>query len=240
MNDSRIQLTLVIPCFNEEANLVELVRELKDQMMITPFQVYLVDNGSTDNTQSKLKEILARLPSSTSENIKVLNLPKNLNYGGGIKAGIRECETEYVGWFHADLQIEAKEISKMILGLKPGVTLIKGLRKSRPLTERLFTGGMSLIASILFQSHLKDINGQPTVYRRSFLEQYPVSPDDFLIDAFFYINATKKKYKISRFPVLMKSRKHGESSWNKGLKSQLKFSLITIKSLWKMRVKNYA
>lgn len=240
METSDFSLTIVIPCFNEEANLPFLIQELQEEILKERFKVKLVDNGSTDRTLATLEKILTSLPEEISKSISVIHLPKNLNYGGGIKAGIQECKTDYVGWFHADLQFSASEISKLVTGLEPGVILVKGIRKSRPLIERAFTCGMSIVASVIFRCRLHDINGQPTLYRKEFLEQFPTSPNDFSFDAFFYINAVKKGCEISRFRVLMRPRMHGISSWNNGLRSQIGFSIRTLKSLWKMRAAIHA
>jgi glycosyltransferase involved in cell wall biosynthesis len=229
------QLTIVIPCFNEAGNLDQLINDLEVEIKKNRFKVVLVDNGSTDRTQEVLARSLSKCDQSISKQIQILHLLENQNYGGGIKAGIKGCETEYVGWFHADLQFHASEISKLMMGMKSGSTLIKGVRKSRNRQEKIFTAGMSLVASSLFQRICRDINGQPTLFRREFLNENNDAPNDFSLDAYFYLNAVRNGASIVRYPVKMIPRTNGVSSWNVGLKSQVKFSYKMIKALLKIR-----
>lgn len=235
VSEEEVQLTIVIPCFNEAGNLEQLVKDLEVEIKENRFKVVLVDNGSTDKTQEVLARSLSNCDKKISPLISVLHLLDNQNYGGGIKAGILDCETEYIGWFHADLQFHASEISKLMASLKSNATLIKGTRKSRGKAERLFTGGMSFISSFLFQRICRDINGQPTIFRRDFLYKYNDAPNDFSLDAYFYLKAVQEREGIVRYPVKMIPRINGASSWNVGFKSQLKFSLKMIKALFRIR-----
>ena len=229
------QVTIVIPCFNEVKNLDSLVSQLQTEIKIKKFKVILVDNGSTDSSAVQISESLRNLDPEIRECFQWINLDKNLNYGGGIKAGINISKSEYVGWFHADLQFSAAEISKLISHLDSSTTLVKGVRKGRPLMEKIFTGGMSLFASILFQRVCKDVNGQPTIYRRDFLSFLEQAPDNFSFDAYCYIFAKNSRVKIKRIKVKMLPRLFGKSHWNSGLKSQLQFSSAMIRTLVNFR-----
>ncbi len=231
MNNSDGQVTIVIPCFNEAKNLGSLVSQLESELSIEKFKIILVDNGSTDGSADQISECLSVMEPEIRKSFQWIQLDENLNYGGGIKAGINISQTEYVGWFHADLQFSAAEISKLIGHLDTSTTLVKGIRKGRPLNERLFTSGMSLFASILFQRVCKDVNGQPTIYRRDFLSFLEKAPDNFSFDAYCYILAKKSRARIKRIEVEMLPRQFGKSHWNSGLRSQLQFSLAMIRTL---------
>ena len=240
MSGDENQLTIVIPCFNEANNLEQLVEDLAVEIKKKRFKVVLVDNGSTDKTQEVLARTLSKSDVNISQQIRVLHLAENQNYGGGIKAGIKECETEYIGWFHADLQFHASEISKLMIGMESNATLIKGTRKSRSRKEKFFTAGMSLISSLLFQRICRDINGQPTIFHRDFLNEYDVAPNDFSLDAYYYLKAVQKDERILRYPVKMIPRVNGVSSWNVGFKSQVRFSSKMIRALIKIRFERNA
>lgn len=236
MSEKETQLTVVIPCFNEADNLDKLIHDLAVEILKNRFKVVLVDNGSVDKTQEVIAKSLSNCEESISKDITVLHLLENQNYGGGIKAGIFGCETEYIGWFHADLQFHASEISKLMTGMESGATLIKGIRRSRSRIERMFTGGMSILSTVLFQRICRDINGQPTFFRRDFLNKYNGAPNDFSLDAYFYLMAVLKRESIVRYPVKMIPRINGVSSWNVGFKSQVRFSFKMIKALFKIRL----
>ena len=237
MNSGNGRLTIVIPCFNESLNLEILIKQLEVEVDRKNFNVILVDNGSTDDSAHTISQCFSAISPTLRQNFHSIHLKNNLNYGGGIKSGIRVCESEYVGWFHADLQFEAAEISKLVDHLDQSVTLVKGLRKSRPLVERVFTGSMSIFTSALFQRSCRDINGQPTIFRSDFLARFEEVPDDFSFDAFWYLQAKIFRVNIKRVSVRMMPRLNGTSSWNNGFKSQLKFSTRMFRTLIKMRLK---
>lgn len=237
MNSGIGSLTIVIPCFNESLNLEILIKQLEVEVGQKNFKVILVDNGSTDDSEVTISRCFSTMSPSLRKNFSAIHLRDNLNYGGGIKSGLKVCESEFVGWFHADLQFEAAEISKLTEHLDQSVVLVKGLRKSRPFIERIFTGCMSIFTSALFQRFCRDVNGQPTIFRSDFLKNFEEAPDDFSFDAFFYLQAKISRVNIKRVSVHMKPRLNGSSSWNSGLSSQLKFSTKTLRTLIKIRLK---
>jgi glycosyltransferase involved in cell wall biosynthesis len=235
VNNGDGQVVIVIPCFNEARNLESLISQLESEIEIKKFKVILVDNGSTDDSAVQITECLKDLDPQIRECFQWIQLAENVNYGGGIKSGINISKSEYVGWFHADLQFSAAEISKLIRHLDSSTTLVKGARKGRPVAEKIFTGGMSFFASILFQRVCRDINGQPTIYRRDFLSFLEESPDNFSFDAYCYIQAKVSRVKIKRVKVKMLPRLYGKSHWNSGLRSQLQFSSAMIRTLVNFR-----
>jgi glycosyltransferase involved in cell wall biosynthesis len=237
VNSGDGSLTIVIPCFNESLNLEILIKQLEVEVGRKNFKIILVDNGSTDDSAFTISQCFSVMSPTIRKNFHSIHLKDNLNYGGGIKSGLRVCKSEFVGWFHADLQFEAAEISKLADHLDQSVVLVKGLRKSRPLIERIFTGSMSIFTSALYQRFCRDVNGQPTIFRRDFLINIEEAPDDFSFDAYFYLQAKISRVSIKRVSVHMMPRLNGTSSWNSGLNSQLKFSTRTLQTLIKMRLK---
>ena len=101
-----INLSLVLPCYNEEKNISILYKEFLN----IPFQgikaeLIFVNNGSEDNTSKEIDAVIDQNKSEkNSITIKKVNLQLNDGYGGGIAAGIEQAKGEYIGWAHADLQ----------------------------------------------------------------------------------------------------------------------------------------
>jgi len=223
-----IRLTMVIPCYNEAANIPLILERFKTVATENSgIKILLVDNGSTDNSADVLAENITLHP--YAETIRV---PVNQGYGYGILQGLKHCDSEFFGWMHADMQTDPGDVTKAFEILKNNKfsknIYIKGERRGRPFADNIFTAGMSLFESFYLGTMLWDINAQPNIMHRSFYEQWENPPFDFSLDLYAYFKACKSKLKIVRFDVLFPERIHGVSSWNSGFQSKLKFIKRTI------------
>lgn len=222
-------ITIVIPCFNEEGNLRALIASIINSNL--PVDYILVDNGSTDDTRQVMK-LYENVP-----NITFLYLNENKGYGGGIKAGLNVAKTTYVGWTHADLQSDINDLSFAINICKSGtVDVVKGLRSNRRISEKVFSVGMTLVEFLIFGMWLPDINAQPTIFKKTLYLDWKSPPDDFSLDLSLMHFARTRDASIQRFKVVWRDRVHGESKWNIGLRAKLKFILRTIKYSIALRV----
>ena len=110
-------LSVVIPCFNEEKNIPILVdniyKSFREENILKknacPIKIILINNGSTDNTA----DVLASLSGKYSF-LEIHSLKINKGYGYGILQGLSFAKTPYVGWTHADLQTDMKDIIKSL------------------------------------------------------------------------------------------------------------------------------
>jgi glycosyltransferase involved in cell wall biosynthesis len=211
---------IVIPCYNESGNLKTLIHQCEKIATSGLFEFVLVNNGSTDNSI----EIMNRMSSS---NVRILDLQKNLGYGGGIIAGLRTLKTEYVGWTHADLQTDL--VSSMTVLQSEDFDFFKGVRLGRSLGERFLSSGMGLICTAIFQTRLYEINAQPTVMTKSVYSSWKNPPQDFSLDLYAMLIAKQNKSRIVRSKFYFSKRKSGNSSWNTGLRSRAKMISRTLK-----------
>lgn len=223
--------SLVIPCYNESKSLPELIARAALTAELGGGEVILVNNGSTDNT--------ARIMSSARpiDGVRFVTVDVNQGYGFGILAGLRVARGNYVGWSHADLQTDPADVLRVIEVMEDSnqPAFIKGKRYGRPLSDVVFTYGMSVFESALLGTRLSDINAQPTLFDRSLLASWGEPPHDFSLDLFAYYQARKQKFKVIRFPVLFAPRRHGTSSWNIDFAAKRKFIKRTIDYSFKMK-----
>ena len=105
MND----LLVIIPAYNEEMNIIKVVKEVKEE--IKDADILVVNDSSTDNTLNVLKE----------NNINYITTPYNLNYSGAIQTGFKYAAKKgykYVAQFDGDGQHIASELSKLYMEAK--------------------------------------------------------------------------------------------------------------------------
>jgi glycosyltransferase involved in cell wall biosynthesis len=219
-------LSLVIPCYNEAANLPLLIDRCKTVFQNQPVEVVLVDNGSTDNTADVVKNLLAECSF-----IRSVRVDKNQGYGYGILFGLRHCTADYIGWTHADMQTDPADVLtalNFIQQMQSEKLLIKGRRTGRPLGDQFFTIGMGIFETLLMQKTLIDINAQPTIFPKYFFDDWQDPPHDFSLDLYAYYLAKKNGLTIKRFSVKFGERAHGSSHWNINWRAKLKFIQRTL------------
>ena len=97
------ELSLIIPCYNEELNIPPLMKRL-NLIQEEWIEFILVNNGSNDNTRN----IIVKEAEKLDLKIKLVDIKKNNGYGYGIMEGIKTGSGSILSWTHADLQTEGQ------------------------------------------------------------------------------------------------------------------------------------
>lgn len=228
-----MKLSIVVPCYNEEKNIPLILNRFSEVIKRDDIEVILVNNGSTDNTESVLNELLHKYSFA-----KMVKVDVNQGYGYGILQGLNSAKGDYIGWTHADMQTDPNDVIKALDIIEKencNKIFVKGNRKGRPLFDVFFTFGMGCFETLLMGQFLWDINAQPNIFSRELFENWKNPPYDFALDLFALYQAKKEKYKIIRFPVIFPERIHGASHWNTGLVAKCKFIKRTIEFSFKLK-----
>lgn len=223
-----MQLSIVIPCYNEAENIPLLLKRFSDVLQDEQIEVIIVNNGSTDNSAEIIDSMLPEFPFA-----KTILVEINQGYGYGILKGLDAAEGDYIGWTHADMQTDPADVVKAYNLIKQNSdkqVYVKGNRKGRPFFDCIFTWGMGVFETLYFHTSMKDINAQPNIFPKSFYQTWENPPYDFSLDLYAVYMAKKAGIIVIRFPVLFPKRIHGESKWNnEGWKSKWKFIKRTLK-----------
>lgn len=221
------RFTIVVPCYNEARNIPLLLERFSAVAQRGDIRLLLVDNGSTDDSAEILATVVPDYAFARS-----VRVPVNQGYGYGILQGLAACESEFIGWTHADMQTDPADIIKAAELLeKSGYSqtlYVKGLRHGRPFADSFFTFGMSVFESIFMGANLWDINAQPNVFHQSFFRSWQNPPHDFALDLYAFFMARKNSITVERLDVRFPPRLHGESKWNTGFRSKIKFITRTL------------
>ena len=205
-------LSIVIPCYNEEDNIIPLFDKLKNLIEINNnLEIIIVDNGSTDNSS----KIIKGHSLFKNKSIVLVTIKKNIGYGHGVMSGLYISTAKYISWCHSDLQTEPKytyyAFKENFSNLETSKCIIKGMRKGRNIFDIIFTFGMALLSSILFKIKLSDVNAQPKIFPRNLLNLLDNAPVDFSLDLYLLIMAKLNNYTIINYPVHFKKRIAGEA-----------------------------
>lgn len=225
-----MKLSIVVPCYNEEKNIPLILERFSNVIHRNDVEVVLVNNGSTDASAQVLEELLPQYSFAKTVLVEV-----NQGYGYGILQGLKSCNSEFIGWTHADMQTDPKDVLKALEIVEDyqkehedNNIYVKGNRKKRPFADTFFTIGMSVFETLYLKKWLYDINAQPNIFSKEFFEAWQNPPHDFSLDLYAFYLAKKKGITIKRFAVLFPERINGESKWNTGLKSKWKFIKRTL------------
>lgn len=229
-----IDLTIIIPCYNEAKNL----KNLKDRINYVinkndNIQFFVINNGSFDNSHKVFDKYF-----KDNSKIRVINLKNNYGYGHGIMHGIKMTDTKFVGWTHADLQTDISDILEGYKKInKENKKIIKGRRNSRSFFDNLFTKSMSYFVSFVLNLKLTDINAQPKIFQRELIPHLNDYPSNFCLDLYLLVIGLKSGYQINEFDVFFNKRSHGEAKGGGTIIGKVKLSLITIKYIFKLKKK---
>lgn len=233
-----MEFSLVVPCYNESANLPLLfsrLREVFDNRH--DFECVLVDNGSTDDSP---EVFAAELKKHGDLNVRVHRVEVNRGYGYGILSGLSVCTGKVLGWTHADLQTDLNDAVlayDLYVKAREERRIVKGKRKNRRLLETFFTLGMQVVASVVLKTWMDDINAQPKLFPRDLYEKHlrENAPNDFSLDLFLLYTAKKEKYHIIKFPVYFNKRLHGEAKGGGSWKTRIKLIKRTFGYIFELK-----
>lgn len=121
-------LSIVIPVHNEAPNLRELCREFVSVLTAAgrPFEILLIDDGSTDESFEILRELQAEDP-----RLRVIQFRRNFGQTAAFAAGFAHARGRYIVTADGDLQNDPADIPSMVARLEQGDDIVCGWRKDR-------------------------------------------------------------------------------------------------------------
>jgi glycosyltransferase involved in cell wall biosynthesis len=195
-------ITAIVPAFNEEENIEETVRALKQIDGIA--EIIVVDDGSKDNTYEIIKKI---------DKISVLHNVVNRGKGYAIKAALPNVSTKYVLLVDADLKSSAAEIKKLINNTKMNSKTMLVAVYPKPLKK----GGFGLVKTLsqkslyIMTAQTSDsvLSGQRLIFT-DFLRRINL-PDNFGLEFKITLEALRSKICIVDIPVNIRHRETGRN-----------------------------
>jgi glycosyltransferase involved in cell wall biosynthesis len=123
-----MDISIVIPVYNEEASVKPLYEALKKSLdpLNLSYEIILVDDGSKDNTSSNAKEIAL-----SDSRLKVVKLKRNYGQTTGLHAGFQEAKGEIIVTMDGDLQNDPSDIGEMVNKINEGYDIVLGWRHDR-------------------------------------------------------------------------------------------------------------
>ncbi len=141
-------LSIVIPFYNETENIIALYESLMEALCDYNYEVVFVDDGSTDTTLNKIKEIHTQNPY-----IKYISFSRNFGHQNALKAGLDSAKGDCVISMDADLQHPPELIKKLVSKWQEGFDVVYTIRK-----DNKKTGFLKKLTSALFYRLIKSFS----------------------------------------------------------------------------------
>jgi len=181
------ELSAVIPAYNEEEVLPEVLQELTSAFdeFCDRWELVVVDDGSTDRTPEILAEWTAR-----DDRVRVVTQTPNQGYTKALIRGFEATRYLVIFYTDADGQFDPHEIPRLYSHLG-AVHMVAGYREHRQDPWfRLFTSAVyNRLQAWSLGLNVRDVNCAFKLFRKSFFEMVELSSDGFLIDAELYARA---------------------------------------------------
>lgn len=123
-----VELSVVIPVYNEEKNIAELYRRLKPVLksIIPRYEIIFINDGSTDQTLTKLQRLRAK-----DRLVKIISFSRNFGHMAAINAGLAHSSGKRVLLMDADLQDPPEVIPQMWEKANLGFEVVYGIKTNR-------------------------------------------------------------------------------------------------------------
>lgn len=207
-----VRTSVVLPAYNERESVGTLIEEIvdvcssADDVQLSPFEIIVVDDGSTDGTREELQELADAVPELT-----VIVLTRNFGQSAALAAGIERAVGDWIVTLDADGQNDPRDIARLVGTLEEGYDCVSGWRKDRndPLRKRIPSALQTRLA-MLTGPEIHDFGCTLKAYRREVLQEI-----DLFGEGHRYIPAMlyKQGYRITEQVVNHRPRTEGNTKY---------------------------
>jgi glycosyltransferase involved in cell wall biosynthesis len=221
-----MNLSVVVPVYNEEENLEPLTREVISavQPLGEDYELIMVDDGSTDRTFHKLSDIQRKDP-----RIKILRLSRNFGQTAALAAGISYAKGEVIVFMDGDGQNDPKDIPVLLNKIREGFDLVTGWRHdrqdpfwSRRLPSQIANGLISRMTRV----RLHDYGCTLKAIRRDLAKEIKLYGE---MHRFIPAIAFERGAQIAEMKVNHRSRRWGRSKYGIARTVRVILDLLTVK-----------
>ena len=224
-------LSIVVPLYNEEGNVKELHRRIKEACQsLTPalsqrergifgFEIIFVDDGSNDGT---IRDCEGLSP------LKLIKFRKNFGQTAAFDAGIKEAKGDVIITMDGDLQNDPNDIKLLLGEMEKGYDVVSGWRAERKdsLSKKIFSRGANFLRKVFVNDKIHDSGCSLKAYKRECFEDV-----DLLGEMHRFIPAILELqgYKVGEVKVSHHPRIHGKTkyNWKRSIKG-----LVDMISIW--------
>jgi len=223
-----VDISLVIPVYNEEENLKLLYQKLKETLepLGKEHEIIFVDDGSQDNSPKILDQLARKDP-----HVKVIHFRRNFGQTAALAAGFDLAQGEIVVTLDADLQNDPADIPKLLEKMEEGYDVVSGWRKDRkdPYLSRILPSAMAnWLISKVTGVKLHDYGCTLKAYRQEVVKELNLYGE---LHRFLPALASWMGVRIAEIPVTHHPRRFGKSKYGISRTFRVILDLILVQFL---------
>ncbi len=228
ISEKHLDLSIVVPVYNEASNLTELHTEISEacQKLKKAFEIIFVDDGSQDESLAILKQLLKK-----DARIRIIQLRKNFGQTAALSAGFDHSRGNIIITLDADLQNDPRDFGLLLDKIEEGFDIVNGWRAKRKdkfLSRRLPSIMANWFISKITQVKLHDYGCTLKAFRREVVQQIKLYGE---LHRFIPAIASNMGVSISEVKVNHRQRRHGKSKYNISRTPRVILDLLTVKFL---------
>jgi glycosyltransferase involved in cell wall biosynthesis len=229
-NSLELDLSVVVPVYNEEENVLLLISEIHEalQPLRITYEIVLVDDGSRDNSYSILASAAETDPALT-----LVRFRRNFGQTPAMQAGLDAARGRVIVMMDADLQNDPHDIGRMLEKLDEGYDLVAGWRKDRQdafINRKLPSILANRLISATTQVKLHDYGCTLKAMRADLAKQLRLYGE---MHRFIPAVAANIGARIVEMPVNHRARRFGVSKYGIGRTLRVVLDLITVRFIQK-------
>lgn len=234
----KVDISVVIPIYNEEENLPILYKKLKSVLEVLrekegkSYEIVFVNDGSKDKSWQIIKEIAQK-----DNTVVGVNFRRNFGQTAAMSAGFEVAKGDIIITMDGDLQNDPEDIPKLLQKIEEGYDIVSGWRKdrkdafiSRTLPSRIANWLISIVTGV----HLHDYGCSLKAYKSEIAKNL-----DFYGEMHRFLPALSKPFgaKVVEIPVKHHPRIYGKSKYGISRTFKVILDLILVKFLLDYRTK---
>jgi len=228
--DGTGMISVVVPVFNEQDNVCELVENIAAAMSSGKggYELIMVDDGSSDETVKRLVELQSdkvELP------IKIIELRRNFGQTAAIAAGFDHAHGDIIVPMDGDLQNDASDIPKLVAKLNEGYDVVSGWRRHRKdklITRKLPSWTANFLIGLITGVKLHDYGCTLKAYHKDVVANLNLYGE---MHRFIPAIASWSGARVTEMEVEHHHRTHGKSKYGLQRTAKVMLDLITVKFL---------
>lgn len=220
MVTSKIPLTIVTPCYNEQAVIPFLAETLeafeKNEGQVFDLRYVFVDDGSKDNTWALMHEYFP-----PSEKHTLLQHAENQGIAGAIISGFQKVHTEFVAVIDSDCTFHPVQLADMIKLMKDDVDVVtssplhaSGTMQNVPKWRQLMSYGASFLYQVVLRQKLTSYTSCFRIFRTETIDALRLSNYGFCGVTEILVRLDMQGARFTEYPAVLGTREYGESKIN--------------------------